>query len=598
MPIRTTNSSKDASVMFVQVWGDRWKAISDFIATLPNSRYQADKEAWRTPIDNIPAIRGYMDATFPKETFPDERRFCSAATTEIIQAYFNRLDRLKDIKASADLDLSAIYPQLHLNQFTKTNYQPGEYQKIGAAWLAAIGCGVLADAYGVGKTVQAIMAALILKHRGLIDFVVVAGTKEASKVWEREIKKFTFQTPLRVGGKDRFKQYGRNFFTLTTYTKISEISQREKETEIDFKKRQETSDYAAIMDLMKSGRGLFIVDEFHKCARRSSKRTQACKKISKKAEYRFGISADGGFQNGGEDIFNTYAIIDENILGDWNTFRKNCLVAKWGGGYAVTERGTAWIANRTADYMLRRTRDQIGIERKDIFWTTEYVELSPLEREYYDQADAGCFSLSEEGEAQECRLVDITRMRQACLSPSLLDPTFPKISSKLDKLEDIVEELVEEGHKIIVYSFFDEWFPLILERLERFGATALTGKSRNTPKIQDRFNTDPTNKVILITDAGAESISLPAASVVIKTTVPWNPSKNGQVDGRMDRMTQEKDMLSIDLIVKDSYEEDMKDIQEAKGEEFKSIVLAAGEKGMLQLIHNKRKARQNAPAEA
>lgn len=579
--------------MYVAVWGDNWKAIADFISTLPNSRYKEEKEAWKTPIDNIPAIRDYMAGAFP-----GEKRYCSAATTEIIQSYFRRLDRLKELKEAADIDLSAIYPQLHLNQFTKTNYQPGEYQKIGASWLAAIGNGVLADAYGVGKTIQGIMAALILKHRNLIDGVIIVGTKEASKVWEREIKKFTFHTPWRAEGKERFKQYGRNFFSITTYAKAAEPSKREKESESEFKERYKISDYMSILDLMGGGNYLFIIDEFHKCARRNAKRTQSCKKIAKKASYRFGISADGGFQNGGEDIFNTYAIIDENILGDWSTFRKNCLVAKWGGGYSVTEKGKAWIAQRTADYMLRRTRDQIGIERKDIRTMVEYITLSPQEREYYEQADAGVFSTNSDGDIQTCRLVDITRMRQACLTPWLLDPSYPKISSKLDKLEDIIEELTEEGHKIIVYSFFDSWFPLVLERLERFGTVALTGKTRNTTEIQSRFNDNPLTKVILITDAGAESISLPAASVTIKCTVPWNPSKNGQVDGRMDRMTQEKDMLSIDLIVKDSYEEDMKDIQELKGEDFKSMVSAAGEMGMMQLIHKHRKERKNAEIEA
>ena len=591
MPIRTTLGSKDSSTLFIQVWGDNWLAIATYIQKLPNSRWIEEKQLWRTPIDNMATLRDWMAANLP-----DDKRFCDSATTEIIKSYFARLDRLKALKNSADLDLTAIYPRLHLNQFTKTNYQPGEYQKIGAAWLAAIGSGVLADAYGVGKTVQGIMAALILDHRKLIDGVLVFGTKEASKVWEREIKKFTFEKPVRAEGKNRWAQYGSQFFSITTYTKISEPAQKEKETEEDFKARVVASDFSALKELLSSGNYLIIFDEFHKCARRSAKRTQSCKKLAKLAVARFGISADGGFQNGGEDIFNTYSIIDENILGKWETFRKNCLLAKWGGGYTMTEKGKQWVAQRTADYMLRRTRDQIGIERKDIQTQTVYVDLSEEERTWYENADAGIFSTDVEGNEQACRLVDITRMRQVCLSPSLVDPSAPRISSKLDKIEDIVEELIEEGHKIIIYCFFDSWFPMVEERLKQFGVLQLTGKTRNTGKVQEMFNNDPQYKIILITDAAAESISLPAASVTIKATIPWNPSKNGQVDGRMDRMTQEKNMLSIDIIMKDTYEEDMKEIQDTKAADFEAMVITAGEMGIVQMLKKYRTAKKEAKA--
>lgn len=595
MPIRITNSSRDAATMYVSIWGDYWREIAAFVGSLPNTRWKEDKQAWRTPVDNVVAIRDYMS-----QHFPDDKRYCSEECTEVIRSYFERLDKLKQIKASADVDLTAIYPHLHLNQFTKTNYQPGEYQKIGASWLAAIGRGVLADAYGVGKTIQAIMAALILKHRGLIDFVVVIGTKAASQVWEREIKKFTTHIPVRVEGKNRHLLYGRNFFSVTTYAKINEPKQKEGESEEQFKARCSTSDYQAIMDLMKSGRGLFIVDEFHKCARRNARRTQACKKLAREAEDRFGVSADGGFQNGGEDIFNTYSIVDENILGDWTTFKRNCLVAKWGGGYGVTDRGKQWIAMRTANYMLRRTRDQIGIERKDINSQIIYVQFSDEERKIYDMADEGAFSKDADGKQLSCRLVDITRMRQACLSPALLGPEYPQISSKLDKVEDIIEELIAEGHKIILYCFFDSWFPMVRERLDRFGLLEVTGKVRNAIAIEDKFNKDPKYKIVLVTDAAAESLSFPAASVTIKCTVPWNPSKDGQVDGRMDRMTQEKNMLSITVVMQDSYEEDMLDIQDGKREDFNAMVVAAGEMGMMQLLDKKREERKHgkAPVEA
>lgn len=589
MPIRITNSSQDAATMYVSIWGDYWREIAAFVSNLPNTRWKESDQVWRTPIDNVVAIRDYMSAHFP-----DDKRYCGEECTELIRSYFARLDKLREIKASADVDLTAIYPHLHLNQFTKTNYQPGEYQKIGATWLAAIGRGVLADAYGVGKTVQAIMAALILKHRGLIDFVVVVGTKAASQVWEREIKKFTTHRPIRVEGSHRHLLYGRNFFSITTYAKTNEPVQKEGETEEQFKIRYENSDYYAIMQLMKSGRCLFIVDEFHKCARRNARRTQACKRLAREAVMRFGISADGGFQNGGEDIFNTYSIIDENILGDWTTFRKNCLVAKWGGGYSMTDRGKQWVAMRTANYMLRRTRDQIGIERKDINSQVIYVQFSDEERKIYDMADEGAFSKNPEtGELQSCRLVDITRMRQACLSPFLLDPKYPKLSSKLDKVEDIVEELIAEGNKIIIYCFFDSWFPLVHERLDRFGVLEVTGKVRNAITIEEKFNKDPNYNIVLATDAAAESLSFPAASVTIKCTVPWNPSKDGQVDGRMDRMTQEKNMLSISVVMQDSYEEDMLDIQDGKREDFEAMVVAAGEMGLIQLLNKKREERKN-----
>jgi SNF2 family DNA or RNA helicase len=165
-------------------------------------------------------------------------------------------------------------------------------------------------------------------------------------------------------------------------------------------------------------------------------------------------------------------------------------------------------------------------------------------------------------------LTSLLRLRQICCHPGLVSEDHGHAdSAKLDALTDLLEPLMEEGHKVLVFSQFVE----MLERVERevdargWDSFMLTGETENRGELVDEFQAHEGSAVFLISlRAGGMGLNLTAASYVVLFDPWWNPAVENQAIDRTHRIGQTHQVIAYRLVVKNSIEEKIRHLQRTK----------------------------------
>ena len=171
----------------------------------------------------------------------------------------------------------------------------------------------------------------------------------------------------------------------------------------------------------------------------------------------------------------------------------------------------------------------------------------------------------------------LTRLRQICCHPSLFIEDYQEGSSKLDQCMEIVEEAVNGGHKILLFSGYTSMFEIIEKELKSLGIKyfKLTGSTKveERVKLVDEFNENSDVKVFLISlKAGGTGLNLIGADMVIHYDPWWNLSAENQATDRAYRIGQKKNVQVYKLITKNSIEEKIYELQQRKGELVDSML--------------------------
>src|SRR5262249_41892411 len=153
----------------------------------------------------------------------------------------------------------------------------------------------------------------------------------------------------------------------------------------------------------------------------------------------------------------------------------------------------------------------------------------------------------------------LLRLRQAACHPGLLDPKRRgDASAKLDVLTSRLAEVVEEGHKALVFSQFTSLLSIVRDRLDEAGIVYeyLDGDTRDRRQCVDRFQSDPACGLFLISlKAGGLGLNLTAAEYVFLLDPWWNPAVEAQAVDRAHRIGQTRQVFAYRLIARDTVEE-------------------------------------------
>ena len=181
----------------------------------------------------------------------------------------------------------------------------------------------------------------------------------------------------------------------------------------------------------------------------------------------------------------------------------------------------------------------------------------------------------------------LLRLRQAACHPALLDrETKEEAFAKLDILLPHIEELIEEGHKSLVFSQFTSMLSIVKEHLDKRGVpyVYLDGKTRNRKQVVEQFQNDPNTKVFLISlKAGGLGLNLTAAEYVFLLDPWWNPAVEAQAIDRAHRVGQTRQVFAYRLICKDTVEEKILELQKQK-RELADAILAAEDGSVLESL--------------
>jgi len=162
----------------------------------------------------------------------------------------------------------------------------------------------------------------------------------------------------------------------------------------------------------------------------------------------------------------------------------------------------------------------------------------------------------------------LLRLRQAACHPGLISADLSESpSAKLDMLLPSLCEIVQEGHKVLVFSQFTTFLSIVRERIEREGMTYeyLDGRTRNRAAKVERFQTDPDCRIFLISlKAGGLGLNLTAAEYVYLLDPWWNPAVEAQAIDRSHRIGQTQHVFAYRLICRNTVEEKILDLQQKK----------------------------------
>ncbi|MBD5779054.1 ATP-dependent helicase [Pelagicoccus sp. NFK12] len=234
------------------------------------------------------------------------------------------------------------------------------------------------------------------------------------------------------------------------------------------------------------------------------------------------------------------------------------------------------ILDQAAPYILRRTKDKVATELPEKIEQVLFLEMTPAQKKTYEAARQHAEkeisqlekSGASEGALRMKTLTQLLRLRQTCCDPRLLDEKLePSASTKLNSFLELLEESSDGGHRILVFSQFVSLLSILKEELDSQNVPYcyIDGSTRNRMAEVDRFNESDDIPIFLISlKAGGTGLNLTAADTVVHFDPWWNPAAEAQATDRAHRIGQTKVVTSYKLIVSDSVEEKVLQLQNQK----------------------------------
>jgi superfamily II DNA or RNA helicase len=443
------------------------------------------------------------------------------------------------------------------------NGQLRDYQREGLGWIEFLrrfsfgGC--LADDMGTGKTAQ-VLAMLEMRRvekggskRRLPSLVVVPRSLIFN--WKEEAARFTPKLKvLDYSGPDRdLAKIDGNDLVLTTYGTLRRDIRMLKDVAFEYA----------------------VLDEAQTVKNSGSEGAKAVRLL--RAEHRLALSGTPMENHLGE-LWSLFEFLNPGMLGSASVFR----VA--GGAMRNPDEGVRQVLGLALrPFILRRTKEQVARELPARTEQTVYCELEPEQRKLYNELrghyrDSLRMRIEKDGLAKSKIMVleALLRLRQAACHAGLIDAKRTgETSAKLEVLMDQVEEVLESGHKALVFSQFTSLLAIVRERLDKQGVVYeyLDGKTRDRQARVDRFQSDAKCPLFLISlKAGGLGLNLTAADYVFLLDPWWNPAVEAQAIDRAHRIGQTRPVSAYRLIARDTVEEKVLELQKTKRDLAAAII--------------------------
>lgn len=432
-----------------------------------------------------------------------------------------------------------------------------DYQKDGVKWLYTIyKCdlgGILADEMGLGKTLQA-----IIFLRKVIDLkpdakILIVSPTSLVYNWEKEFSKFAPELKYIVMADNKkkrqdimqkFNEY--NIF-ITTYGLV-----------------RNDNDYYEDKNFE-----VCIIDEAQAIKNYQAGMTKEIKKI--KARTKIALTGTP-LENSVLELWSIFDFIMPGYLNSITRF-KDAYGIKDVDEESLKKLDT--LNYQIKPFILRRKKKEVSKELPDKIEHIEYLDMSEKEKALYQslveetKREINDVVASEGFSKARFKIVTLlTRLRQLCISPRLLDENYQEESVKIKRLLDIIKELIKDKHKILIFSSFKSAVYLVKEALDRESISnyVIDGsvKGRDRVAMVDAFNKDKTNCFLITLKSGGTGLNLTSADVVIHLDIWWNPQAENQATDRAHRIGQTKKVTVLKLINKGTVEEKIIELQEKK----------------------------------
>ena len=426
-----------------------------------------------------------------------------------------------------------------------------DYQQFGLNWIHYLYTnqfgGVLADDMGLGKTIQtlAFISQLDSKRPHL-----VIGPTNVIYNWSEEIKKFLPKyKALIYTGSERHKSVksiNRYDIIITSFGIV-----------------KNDIDYLSSIDF-----NCVLVDEAQYIKNPSTKLSKAIKTLH--GNFRLAMTGTP-IENNIQDLWNLFDFVLPNYLGTLSQFEQ-----------AFKTNKAKQIKIKASPFILRREKQEVldSLPEK-----TEIILKCPLSEPQQQLYQTVLKTVKQgirtyDGKSSYLNMLSaLLKLRQVCIHPGLLSEFSQRNieSAKFDLGKQYIQDILAEGHKLVVFSqftkmldFIQEWLITIGLPFERIDGT-VTGKNRNDAVQRFQTTEDPTVFLISL-KAGGVGINLTAADYVIHFDPWWNPAAESQATDRVHRMGQKNKVIIYKLITEGTIEEKILELQEEKRNLLNQIV--------------------------
>ena len=425
---------------------------------------------------------------------------------------------------------------------------------------------LLGDEQGLGKTKQVIDIAVAKKlQRGYKHCLIICGVNGLKWNWVNEVHTHSNEDAYilgqRVRGgkitvgstKDKFADLTA-LSTISSYFIITNIESI-RDTEISAK----IAELCATKDI-----GIIAIDEIHKCKNPTSQQGKGILKLQ--PECRIAMTGTP-LMNNPLDLF---------IILKWLGYEKHtqyafrnyyCEFGGYGGYEIVGYKNLDSLQEQLDSVMLRRLKNDV-LDLPEKTYINEYVEMTPKQAQVYREVTAEIKSNIDQIKTANNPLAELIRMRQATGFTGILSSKIQE-SAKLDRMEELVDEAVENGKKVVIFSNWTQMTtPVKLRLQKKYRCAMITGELNAEARQQavEQFQNDENCKVIIGTiGAMGTGLTLTAGTVEIFMDEPWNRANKEQAEDRCHRVGTTENVTIYTLICKDTIDERINDLVQRKG---------------------------------
>jgi superfamily II DNA or RNA helicase len=433
------------------------------------------------------------------------------------------------------------------------------YQQEGVDWLqhlmgSKLGA-FLADDMGLGKTAQTIAHITVEHASGRMQHpaLIVVPTSLITN-WTSELHKFAPSLKVAVlHGMDRHKkreQLDKFNVVVTTYTVL-------------------TRD---ILEMKEFDWHIVVLDEAQAIKTPDAKATKAVCQLD--ARQRICLSGTP-IENNLEELWSQFAFLMPGLLGDRRGFAKRFRTPIEKNADQLRR---IQLARRIKPFIMRRKKSEVATELPPKHTILRRITLAPDQRELYETIRVTMYEKVREQVAErslaQSRIVvldALLKLRQACCDPRLVKLRSAREienSSKLDDLLEMMNEMIPEGRRILLFSQFTSMLDLIKPRLleANIPFVELRGDTSDRAEPVRAFEAGEVPLFLISLKAGGRGLNLVSADTVIHYDPWWNPAVEDQASDRAHRIGQTKSVFVYKMIAADTVEERILELQQRKAE--------------------------------
>ena len=446
-----------------------------------------------------------------------------------------------------------------------------DYQKDGVKWLKYLydngfgGC--LADDMGLGKTLQAIALLSYIYPKTKVPSLIVM-PKSLLNNWQNELQRFNPELSFYIYyGLDRDTKILDNYnIVLSTYAIVRNDIEKLKSITFD----------------------TIMLDESQNIKNVESKISKAVMLLE--AKHKFTLSGTP-VENSLFELFSLFRFINGGLFSTLADFKRD---------YALPIQSDAnedvakVLKAKISPFLLRRLKQDVLKDLPSKQEQTVYVDMGEKhkkfyeqKRDYYKQVLDQQISLNGIEKSKFMILQAFNDLRQIASAPELKSENNI-ISSKIESLFEMLEEIILNNHKVLIFANFLGSLDLISQKADEVGYEHLimNGSTRNRQELVDKFQNDKNIKLFLMTlKVGGVGLNLTEADYVFIFDPWWNKSAENQAIDRCHRMGQKNKVFAYKMITKGTIEEKILELQEQK-QDMTDMILG-GEDGSLKELSSR-----------